>query len=146
MAIEETGDTVRKASDRFYEALEQLLNGDAEPMAAVWSHRDDVTTMHPIGGREVGWDVVSEPWKMVASLSEDGSVTRRDQLVRANGELAYELTTEAASVKLSGRPLEVELRATNVYRLEDDEWKIVHHHTDLSDEFIEVLEELDVGE
>ena len=31
-------DEVRLASDRFYEALNRLLNGDPRPMAEVWSH------------------------------------------------------------------------------------------------------------
>ena len=136
----------RQASDRFYEALNRMVNGDAEPMSSVWSHRDDVTTMHPIGGREVGWDAVREPWRMIADLAEDGTVTRRDQLVRVEGDLAYELATEHAAMTLSGRSLDVEHRATNVYRREDDEWKIVHHHTDRSEEFVRVLEELQSDE
>lgn len=52
-------DDVRAVSDQFYNALEELLNGDARSMAAIWSHKDDVTTMHPIGRREEGWDAVS---------------------------------------------------------------------------------------
>jgi hypothetical protein len=48
-------DEVRKASEQFYAALNRMLNGDAGPMADIWSHSAVVTTMHPIGGREVGW-------------------------------------------------------------------------------------------
>lgn len=136
---------VREASDRFYAALNRMANGDAEPMAAVWSHRDDVTTMHPIGGREVGWNEVEGPWQAVADVASDGTVTRVDQLVRVDGELAYELATEKVSMSLAGKPVESEVRATNVYRLEDGEWKIVHHHTDADPEMIEILEQLDAS-
>ncbi|MFB6080247.1 MAG: nuclear transport factor 2 family protein [Haloferacaceae archaeon] len=146
MATDQTESDVRAASDRFYDALERMLNGDAEPMSEVWSHRDDVTTMHPIGGREVGWDAVKEPWRAIADISENGEVTVTDRLLRVVGDLAYELATERASVTVAGHPLDVEHRATNVYRREDGEWKIVHHHTDPSDEFIDVLEGLDAGE
>jgi hypothetical protein len=45
-------DDVRAAADQFYNALEAMANGDASTMADIWSHEDDVTTMHPIGGRE----------------------------------------------------------------------------------------------
>lgn len=134
---------VEAASDRFYDALEQLLTGEAEPMRSIWSHRDDVTTMHPAGGREVGWSEVQDRWMAFADLVEDGSVTKGDQLVRIDGDLAYELLTERASFTLAGHPLDVTHRATNVYRLEADEWKIVHHHTDLSDEFVAILEGLE---
>jgi hypothetical protein len=55
MAIE---NDVRGASEKFYSALNRMLNGDAGPLGDIWSHSATVTTMHPIGGREVGWDQV----------------------------------------------------------------------------------------
>ncbi len=48
-----TEDEVRQASDRFYAALDSMLDGNAAPMADVWSHDSTVSTMHPLGGREV---------------------------------------------------------------------------------------------
>lgn len=122
-----------------------MANGDAGPMSAVWSHRDDVTTMHPIGGREVGWSEVEGPWSAVAELGSDGSVTRTEQLIRVIGDCAYELTTEQVSMTLGGEPLDTEVRATNVYRLENGEWKVVHHHADTSPEMVRILESLDAG-
>lgn len=136
-------DAVREASDRFYEALAEMANGDAGSLSEVWSHRDDVTTMHPIGGREVGWDAVEESWASVANLSEGGEVTRADQLLRVGEDLAYELATERVSMSLAGEHLDGEYRATNVYRLEDGEWKVVHHHADLDEEFVGLLQRLE---
>jgi ketosteroid isomerase-like protein len=136
---------VRAASDRFYEALEQMANGDASAMADAWSHADDVTTMHPIGGREVGWDEVREPWGSIADISTDGTISRSDQVLRVFGDIAYELATENVSMTLADTPVEGEYRATNVYRLEDGEWKMVHHHSDLSEPFVEILEGLNAG-
>jgi hypothetical protein len=52
---------VHQASDRFYAALNRMLQGDAGPMMDVWPHTSDVTTMHPIGEREVGWEQVEGP-------------------------------------------------------------------------------------
>jgi hypothetical protein len=57
-----TEDEVRKASEQFYAALNRMGNGDPSSMADAWSHSATVTTMHPIGGREVGWDEVKGPW------------------------------------------------------------------------------------
>jgi hypothetical protein len=53
---------VRSASQRFYSALNRMLDGDAGPLAEIWSHDATVTTMHPIGGREVGWESVGGSW------------------------------------------------------------------------------------
>jgi ketosteroid isomerase-like protein len=138
-------EAVRAASDRFYDALNQMAQGDAAAMADVWSHRDDVTTMHPIGGREVGWGEVEGPWQAVAELAGGGTITRADQLVRVVGDCAYELTTERVSMTLGGESVESAVRATNVYRREGGEWKIVHHHADPSPEMLDVVAGLDAG-
>jgi ketosteroid isomerase-like protein len=130
-------DDVRAASDQFYSALDAMANGDASSMADIWSHEDDVTTMHPIGGREEGWDAVWGSWEGVASASSDGTITRSNQDIRVIGNGAYELCTESASWTFAGEPLSLEGRATNVYRKENGEWKIVHHHADLDAEFAE---------
>ena len=46
-------DEVRAASEKFYAASKRMLNGDAASLTDIWSHAVNVTTMHPIGGREV---------------------------------------------------------------------------------------------
>ena len=51
-------DEVHKASTQLYAALNRLVQGDAGPLTDIWSHSATVTAMHPIGGREVGWDNV----------------------------------------------------------------------------------------
>jgi hypothetical protein len=51
-----TENDVRAASEKFYSALNRMLNGDAGPLGDIWSHSGTVATMHPIGGREAGWD------------------------------------------------------------------------------------------
>jgi ketosteroid isomerase-like protein len=130
---------VRAASDRFYSALEAMANGDASAMAEIWSHEDDVTTMHPIGGREEGWEAVNGSWTGVAAASTDGTLTRADQVIRVIGNSAYELCTESVSMTFAGEPMSLEGRATNVYREENGEWKIVHHHADLNAEFAEMV-------
>ena len=80
MAIE---NDVRAASEEFYSALNRMLNGDAGPLGDIWSHSATVTTMHPIGGREVGWDQVRGSWEQVAELTTQGQVSLSDQFLRA---------------------------------------------------------------
>ena len=69
-----TQDEVRQVSEQFYTALNHMANGDAGPMMEVWSHSPDVTTMHPLGGREVGWEQVRVPWEQVAAIATGGQV------------------------------------------------------------------------
>ena len=74
-------DEVRDASNKFYAALNRMANGDAGPLAGIWSHSATVTTMHPIGGREVGWDQVRKSWEQVAELTSEGQVKLGDQVI-----------------------------------------------------------------
>ncbi len=130
-------DDVRAASDQYRDALEAMLNGDAGPMAEIFSHEDDVTTMTELGGREEGWDAVSGSMEEAAAVCTDGTATHTDKLIRVTGDLAYELCTESLSATFAGEPLSWEHRLTNIYRKENGEWKLVHQHADLDAELAE---------
>jgi ketosteroid isomerase-like protein len=127
-----TEDEVRQASEQFYAAVNRFVNGDAGPMLQVWSKTPEVTTMHPIGGLEVGWEQVRARWEQGAQLFSSGYVTLRDPLIQASDDLAYETGTEVGQVTVAGQPTSLEYRVTNVYRREAGGWKIVHHHSDLN--------------
>lgn len=45
-------------------------------------------------------------------------------------------------MSLGGEPVEGTYRASNVYRFDDGEWRIVHHHTDVDTAFVEMLRRL----
>lgn len=137
-----TEDEVRKASEEFYAALNRMAGGDAGPLADIWSQDAAVTTMHPVGGREVGWDKVRESFQQVAQIASEGRIELDDQLIQATGDLAYELGVERGQVKLAGQQVNLEHRVTNIYRREAGRWKIVHHHTDVAPAMLEVLERL----
>lgn len=136
MSIE---DEVREASKQFYAALNRMLNGDAAPLADIWSHSAAVTTMHPIGGRQIGWDQVRESWEQLAPIATGGQVELRDQIIQVAGDLAYELGIEQGQAKLAGEQVTIEHRVTNIYRREAGGWKTVHHHTDVSPAMLDVL-------
>jgi len=91
-----TEDDVRKASEQFYAALNHMANGDARPLSDVWSHGAAVTTMHPIGGRQIGWDKVRESFQQVAQIASEGRVRLDDQMIQLTGDLAYELGSARA--------------------------------------------------
>ncbi len=132
-------DEVRKASKQFYAALNQMLNGDASSMTDIWAHGAEVTTMHPIGGREVGWEAVKGPWDQIARMSSEGQVALDGQLLRISGDMAYEVGDERGQLTLGGAPVAIAHRVTNVYRKEGSGWRIVHHHADVSPAMVEAL-------
>ena len=129
---------VRAASEKFYAALNRMINGDAGPMRDIWSHSATVTTMHPIGGRQVGWDDVRGSWEQVAKMASAGQVKLVDQIIQVVGDMAYELGVEEGQVTLAGQLVPIEDRVTNVYKREAGAWKIVHHHTDIAPAMLDV--------
>ena len=135
-------DEVRKASAQFYAALNRMLNGDPQPLSDIWSRDPAVTIMHPIGGRQVGWNEVWQSWEQVAQGASDGKVELKDQLIRVLGDVAYEVGVECPEFKLGGEKVAGQIRVTNIYQREAGGWKLIHHHTDLAPAMLEVLNRL----
>ena len=125
-------DEVRQASDRFYAALTRMASGDASTMSAAWAHGGDVTAMHPIGERNEGWEQVRSAFDQVGSLASGGQVRLTDQLIRVGTDLAYEVGVEEGDLTLGGERVPIRHRVTNIYRREGGDWKMVHHHADVS--------------
>jgi ketosteroid isomerase-like protein len=137
MAVE---DEIQQASEQFYAALNRTINGDPGPMMEVWSHGSDVATMHPLGGRETGWEEVRASWEQVAQAFSDGQVPLEALVVVPLwDDVAYTLGTENGQAKLGDETVSIDWRVTNIYRREEGEWKMVLHHTDVSPTLVEVL-------
>ncbi|MCB1489392.1 MAG: nuclear transport factor 2 family protein [Bauldia sp.] len=133
-------DEVRAASDAFYKALNRMLGGDASSLNDIWVHSPEATTMHPIGDRQVGWDLIRASFERVARSSAGGHVDITDQLFRVHGDTAYEIGVEHAQFTVAGTPLTVNSRVTNIYYREPGGWKVIHHHGDRSPGIAEALD------
>ena len=75
-------DEVRNASTKFYAGLLRMLDGDSSLLKDSWSHDATVTTMHPIGGLQTGWDEVRGSFEGVAQLASGGHAELRDQRIQ----------------------------------------------------------------
>jgi len=138
MAVE---DEIQQASERFYAAINRAINGDPAPMREVWSHGSDATTMHPLGGRETGWEEARASWEQAAQAFSDGQVSLDGlTVVPLSDDVAYTLGNEHGQAKLAEETVGIDWRVTNIYRREEGEWKVVLHHTDVSPTLVEALE------
>lgn len=131
---------VRAASASFYAALNRMANGDATAMEGSWLHDTSVTAMHPVGGRDIGWDKVGGSFRQIAEICSDGQITLEDQLIRAEGDFAYEIGSERGQFKLAGHRIDLDHRVTNIYRRQGGVWRLVHHHADLSPAMLDALD------
>jgi ketosteroid isomerase-like protein len=123
---------VEQAVVHFYSSLNALFTGNLAPMEEIWSHADDVTYMGPAGGIQVGWQHVRTAWKSQAELKLGGQVEPHDIHVTVGENLAIVQCNEIGNnTNVDGQNVSVSIRATNVFRKEQGEWKMIGHHTDL---------------
>ena len=133
---------VQHASDQFYAALNSVFAGDLGPMENIWSHAEDCVIMHPLGGRQLGWDEVRESWEQLAGAITSGEVTATGVRTSLFGDTAFTTCVERGKVEIGGQTIEVNVRGTGIYRRENGEWKKVFHHTDIDPELQEAVERL----
>lgn len=120
------------ANAAFYQALNALFTGDTDPMSALWSHSGDVTYMGPLGEYLHGWDQVAESWANQAAMNLGGRVDPHEVRVVRLGPMAVVTNVEIGdNPRTTSGDMQVRIRATNVYRLEDGRWRMIHHHTDI---------------
>lgn len=123
---------VLAANAQFYAALNAMFKGEAGPIEAVWSHANDITYMGPAGGFDSGWSAIRKDWESQAALKLGGHIQPVDVHAFVGQEIAvvsdYE---EGENTNVNGKTVHVKLRATNIYRKENGQWKMIGHHTDL---------------
>ena len=123
---------VLAANDPFYAALNTLFTGELAPMNAIWSHANDVTYMSPVGGFQVGWDAVRKDWETQAALKLGGKLVASEMQVTAGRDIAAVSDIEKGeNLNVKGEIQKVSIRATNIFRKEDGQWKMIGHHVDL---------------
>jgi ketosteroid isomerase-like protein len=121
---------VRQATNGFYAALNDMFTGNIEPMQNVWSHANDVTYMGPDGKFIVGWDHVLPEWQSQAARKLSGEIRSEQIQVNVGNDLATVQCREVGQNVVNGKPTRVTIRATNVFRKENGQWKMIGHHTD----------------
>jgi ketosteroid isomerase-like protein len=123
---------VEQASDQFYTSLNAMLKGDVEPMKEVWSHADDVTYMGPAGGFQIGWQEIEANWEQQSGKKYGGKIEAEDVHITVGDNLAVVQCYERGNnLDNQGQPVKVSIRATNVFRKENGQWKLIGHHTDI---------------
>lgn len=123
---------VLAANDKFYAALNTLFTGELSPMTAIWSHAKDVTYLGPVGGFQVGWDAVHKAWEAQAAMKLGGKLVATKMQVTAGKDLAVVSDIEnGENLNVKGESQKVSIRATNLFRKEDGQWKMIGHHVDL---------------
>ncbi|MFD4255570.1 nuclear transport factor 2 family protein [Amycolatopsis thermoflava] len=116
---------------RLRDAEVALHNGDPVPRRAIWSRAEPVSVLgawlNATGQAEID-DLFS---RLGATFSD--CVSYEHEIVAADvvGDMAYTVGYEHTRASVDGEPRDYILRATQIYRREDGEWKVAHRHADL---------------
>lgn len=106
------------------------FDGDDRARRAVWSKTEPVSVLGAwrsgIGRSDVvgAFEVVASNFSNCTDYSLD--VVSFDVI----GDMAYTVGYERISATVDGKPRTFTIRATQVYRRENGEWRVVHRHAD----------------
>jgi ketosteroid isomerase-like protein len=113
-----------------YEAELALHNGDSTLRRALWSRNEPVSVLgawrNAHGQRELD-ELFTALSKSFSDCTSYGFELLAYDVV---GDMAYTAGLEHTSASVDGQPRTYTLRATQVYRREDGEWRVAHRHGD----------------
>ena len=131
-AADDEQNALLAANAGFYNAINKLFVGEIAPMEVVWSHADDVTYMGPTGDYDHGWPAILKNWQGQAALHLGGHIHPSDIQVTVGRNLGIVSDFEVGeNTNAKGEVVRLKLRATNLYRKEGGQWKMIGHHTDV---------------
>lgn len=108
---------VLAVNSRFYQAF---ANRDFEAMDALWGPKEPIACIHPGWTVLLGRNEVMGSWKGILSNQRAPSIKCVSPKIHLLGPIAF-----VTCIELIG---ELALSATNVFRLEEGKWYLVHHH------------------
>src|SRR5690606_32510589 len=109
---------ILQANERFYEAF---AAGDVEAMDALWAREVPVACVHPGWAALEGRQAVVTSWERIFGAEQQPpSVRMTDAAARVLGDSGIVVCHE----HLEGTTLV----ATNVFVVEQGEWRMAHHH------------------
>jgi ketosteroid isomerase-like protein len=122
----------RSISERELAAEEALVRGDVGPRLEMWSHADPVSVIAAVGSARSGWAQLEPMFRSVAARLSGGHDVTYEVLAF---DVSEDMAWSAGIVRFVGSmdgadPAPIGLRITQVYRLEQGDWKIAHEHSD----------------
>ena len=107
-----------------------LHSGDPEPRRAIWSRNEPVSVLGA-WRNALGQLALNDLFEHLAeSFSDFVSYEFELQSYDVVGDLAYTVGLEHTTTSVNGEARSYVLRATQVYRREHGQWKVVHRHAD----------------
>jgi ketosteroid isomerase-like protein len=113
------------ANEAFYRAFEKK---DIEAMGAVWSQGTGSLCIHP--GRNVlrGWKEIRSSWELIFRNTQYLEIETDILATEIRDNTAYVVLVEKLLQVSSGRRVQAQSVATNIFERMASKWYLVHHH------------------
>jgi hypothetical protein len=114
------------------EAARAFVNGDAAPLGRIVTHTSPATFFGPKGGYDQGADNVYAVYDRDAAHFIMGNSNFEILHMAASNGIAYWVGFQRATAHLHGstETIPFNLRVTEIFRREGNEWKLIHRHAD----------------
>lgn len=126
-----TGAELEQLVRRTEEATTAFMRGEMDRYLELTPHASGFTLANPFGGSPAGYEDRAESIRAAADFFAGGEA--RIELIEAHawGDTVVLVMIERQRGQVGGLPDQKwDLRVTQVYRREGDDWVIVHRHAD----------------
>lgn len=115
--------------ERCQAALAELVEGRPDAFRKLWSRSADVSIMGAFGAYEKGWAEVGP--RLEWASSQIGATNRTvENVVTVVGTDMATVDLEHMDRTVDEKRVHRVLRCTQIYRLEQGEWRVTHRHAD----------------
>lgn len=108
------------------------MHADATAMLSLWSEQNDVTYCDPYGQIHRGREALVTYWQQAAARNAQapGSVSATGELlmVHESDTILPMVLIEHIQVRQQDQITRLHALATNIYRYENQRWRMIHRH------------------
>ncbi len=119
--------------EKYHRACVAFNKGNPAPILEIFTEREDVSLAHPLGPTAHGRKQVVETAERNASYFREGESIGFENIVKfVSTDFAFIVENERYRDKVGGSEdfVQITLRVTSIFRLEDSAWRMVHRHAD----------------
>lgn len=109
----------------FYHAFN---NRDLGLMEANWLQSDEASMSNPLGGVKRGWIGIREVYEKIFSGKAQVYVEFYDYSIHPVAGMFIAVGRERGTLTVNQRIIELAIRTSRTYQMDDGRWKQLHHH------------------
>lgn len=103
-------------------------NRNLELMEANWLQSGEASMSNPLGGVKRGWNDISKVYEKIFSGNARVYVEFFDYSIHPAEGMFIAVGKERGTLTLNNETMELAIRTSRIYRMQDGYWKQLHHH------------------